>query len=72
MYVFTHFGEMMDFTFIMMPSRILLAKLTPPGVESSQMAFSATILMFNLFLVRNLVGVFINREFIGVEKENID
>ena len=57
---------------MMIPFNIILAKLTPPGIESSLMALSNTILNLNQFTIRGLLGVYINETFIGVEKENIE
>ena len=53
---------------IMMPSFILLAKVIPPGCESTMMAISAAIIGFSMTALRNLTGVFINNQFVGVTK----
>ena len=45
---------------VILPSKILLAKMTPRGIESSVMALSDSIVMMNQFMVRGLIGLAIN------------
>lgn len=54
----------------MMPSFILLARVIPPGFESTMMAISAAIIQFNISTLRNLIGVLLNYLFVGVSKDN--
>jgi len=70
--VFIAINEGIERSLLGIPLHIILAKLTPPGIESSLMALSNTILNLNQHTIRNLIGVWINKKFVGVEKENID
>jgi hypothetical protein len=54
----------------MMPSFILLARVIPPGFESTMMAISAAIIQFNISTLRNLIGVLLNYLFVGVSKDD--
>ena len=72
LFVFIQINEGIERSLLGIPLHIILAKLTPPGIESSLMALSNTILNLNQHTIRNLIGVWINKEFVGVEKENIN
>ena len=56
----------------MMPSFILLARVIPPGFESTMMAISAAIIQFNIETLRDLIGVLLNYLFVGVSKDNFE
>ena len=55
----------------MLPSFIIMAKLIPPGVESSMMSFTTTIIALNQFIIRNMLAVAINNNFVFVTKKNM-
>lgn len=71
-YTVSFFMESIELSLIMMPARIIIAKLTPPGIESSLMSLSASIIGFNLYTLRGLLGVFINKHFVGVDNDHLD
>lgn len=56
----------------LLPSDIIVAKLTPPGIESSMMVLSKTVIIFNQFVLRNIIGALINSTFIGITTSNIN
>ena len=67
MYIFVHLAETMEIVIILVPERIMVAKLVVPGTESAIMSLSYTILILNNFVLRNLVGVLINKYLIGID-----
>lgn len=54
------------------PMRITAAKIVPPGVEGTMMAFSITMVSMNLSIVRNMLGALLNHTFIHVTHDNIE
>jgi hypothetical protein len=50
----------------------MTARITPPGIEGTMMAFSTTLIQLNQFTIRNLLGVFINSKFVQVSSDNMD
>lgn len=50
---------------------MIAARLVPPGVDATMMAFSTTLLQLDMFTIRNLLGVFINKKFVGVTYDNL-
>ena len=57
----------------MLPTGIMLARLTPPGLEGTMTSFSFSIIILNQFMLRLLVGAVINGNFVHppVEAKNI-
>ena len=55
----------------LLPSNIIVAQIVPPGVEASMGAFTSTIVTFNLFAVRGLIGAMINNTFFQVTRDTI-
>jgi hypothetical protein len=72
LYLFgSQFAEIMEIIILQIQIKIMIAQIVPPGVEGTVMAFGSTILGFDMFLIRNLIGVFVNSKFFGVTTENI-
>jgi hypothetical protein len=65
------FAGVIEKILTLLPSNIIVAQIVPPGVEASMSAFTSTIVTFNMFAVRGLVGVFINNTFFHVTRETI-
>lgn len=42
------------------PCYIIVSLVTPKGIEATMVTFTSTILTFNLFTVKALIGVYIN------------
>jgi hypothetical protein len=61
----------MELLLLQIQIKIILARIAPPGVEGTLMAFGSTILQLDIFTIRNLFGVFVNSKFVGVTTENI-
>ena len=59
-YIFVGFMEHLEHALTMMPSIILTAKLTPPGIESTIMSLSLTIVRVNQFSLRSSIGILVN------------
>ena len=57
------------FTFF--PSLVMIGKMIPPGIEGTMYSLSVTILILNQFIIRNLMGVWVNYQFIGISKHNM-
>lgn len=57
---FSHFGCMLIF-----------AKLMPVGVESTISSITGSILLINLFILRNIMGVIFNRISFNVTRDNL-
>lgn len=66
-----HFAEEIERDLTMMPNHIIISKLIPNGIESTMMAFSSTIIKLNAHVIRNLLGVFINDNFVGVTNKTL-
>ena len=58
--------------FSFFPSFVLVSKMIPPGIESTMMSLSTSIIILNQFLLRQLMGLIINDTFIHVTKKNMD
>jgi hypothetical protein len=57
--------EFIEITLFMLQTRIIIARMIPPGVEATMMAFFNTLIALDLFNERTLVGVFLNKTFVG-------
>ena len=53
-----------------LPSLVLFQKLAPDHVEAIIMAFSACIVNLSEGLMSDLIGVFINKQFIGMTSDD--
>ena len=53
-----------------LPCMVMFQKMTPPHVEATMMAFSASVMNLSNGLVGQLVGVWIN-SYVGVSKDNL-
>ena len=54
------------------PSNIIISTVTPEGIEGSMLSLTSTIITLNLYTVKSLVGVLVNKLFTHVKKENIE
>ena len=64
--------EHLEHSLTMMPSIILTAKLTPPGIESTIMSFSTTIVRINQYSLRGYIGILLNQFLLKVTKADIE
>jgi len=55
-----------------LPAMIIVSKATPPGIEATMCALAVTLLILNQFILRSVMGVLINDNFIFVSKGQID
>jgi hypothetical protein len=58
---FSHFGCVLIF-----------AKLVPVGIESSMSSIKDSVVLINLFILRNIMGVILNRAFFNVTRDNLE
>ena len=58
------------FTFF--PSIIMVSKMIPPGVESTMYSLSITIIALNQFIIRAIMGVYVNDQFVHVSKGHME
>jgi hypothetical protein len=70
-FLFGTFAEAIERALTMMPVFIIMAKLIPPGVESSMMALNTTVVNLKSMLISPFMGVFINDYFVHVTKKNM-
>ena len=54
-----------------LPCMVMFQKMTPPHVEATMMAFSASVMNLSNGLVGQLIGVFINKHFVGVTEKDL-
>ena len=55
----------------LIPSSIIVNQIVPPGVEASMAAFTSTIVTFNLFGLRGLIGALINDYSVQINRQTI-
>jgi hypothetical protein len=67
----SQFAEVMEIIILQIQIKIIIARIVPPGIEGTIMAFGSTILYLDMRTIRNLFGVFINSNFVGVTAKNI-
>ena len=60
----------LELILLMVPASIMMAKIIAPGIEGTMFSLVGSILTISIMIMRNLLGVFINR-YIGVTKEKI-
>ena len=61
-----------EFALTQLPAIVLFQKLIPPHVESTLSAFSSGIINISNGLLGQLIGVAVNKLFIGVTKDNLE
>jgi hypothetical protein len=60
-----------QFALSQLPAIVLFQKLTPPHVETTMMAFSMSVVNLTMGFTGNIIGVFINKVFVGVTSEDL-
>lgn len=60
----------LEIILLMVPASIIMAKIIAPGIEGTMFSLTGSILTISFMVMRNLLGVFINR-YIGVTKEKM-
>lgn len=60
-----------QFALSQLPSLVLFQKLTPPHVEATMMAFSASIVNMSRGLIGQLTGVAINKLFLHITQDDL-
>jgi hypothetical protein len=55
-----------------MPGLVLLSKIIPKNIEASLFAFATGILNFSSNQVSSLMGVYVNKWFVGADENNLD
>lgn len=68
----SQFVEAIEISIFMTQSRIICARLIPPGVEGTMMAFSTTIIGIDMFAIRLVMGLILNQLFVGMNKDNME
>lgn len=51
---------------------IMVSKMIPPGIESTMYSLSITVVVLNQFIIRAMMGVWVNDEFVGVRKGHME
>ncbi len=54
------------------PCNIIVSLVTPDGIEASMLSVTSTIITLNLYTVKSLVGVLVNKLFTHVNNENLE
>lgn len=65
-------AETFERGFVYLPAMILVAKITPPGIESTMYSLAVTALALSQFLIRNSAGVLINDNFVHVDNAHME
>ena len=60
------------FAFTQLPTLVLFQKLVPDHVEATMMALSASVINLSRGLMGDLMGVFINKTFIGITEKDFE
>lgn len=66
------FATVLEKELAILPSFIIMSKSIPPGVEATMFSFTATIINLNQFVLRALIGSWINDTFVGVTSLSLD
>ena len=56
----------------LIPTNTIVSLVCPKGIESSMQSLTSSIVILNLYLIKGVVGVLINKFFVGAEEKNID
>ena len=60
----------LELILLMVPASIMMAKIIAPGIEGTMFSLTGSIITISIMVLRNMLGVFINR-YIGVTKEKM-
>lgn len=56
----------------LIPTNTIISLVCPKGIESSMQSLTSSIVILNLYLIKGVVGVLINKFFVGAEEKNIE
>ena len=54
------------------PVNTIVSLVCPKGIEASISSVNMTIIILNMFVLKGLVGVLVNRLFVGVDNTNLE
>ena len=54
------------------PSNIIVSLIVPEGIEASMLSLTSTIITLNLYTIKSLVCVIVNKLFTHVTNENLE
>ena len=60
-----------NFALTQLPTLVMFQRLTPPNVEATMMAFAASFVNMSRGLIPDMMGVFINKNFVGVTENDL-
>ena len=56
----------------LIPTNTIISLVCPKGIESSMQSLKSSIVVLNMYLIKGLVGVLINKIFVGAEEKKIE
>ena len=68
----SHLSETVEFVVVMFVTKVVTARISPPGIEAFLMALGTTITQLSLWTLRNLMGTLINVLFIHMTTSNLE
>jgi len=72
-YVFSHlFDDTMEKILLFYPSTIFVAQIAAPGVEAFMSSIGGTIIQFNMFTLRSIIGLYCNKWFADITRDTIE
>ena len=66
------FMESIEKMLTSVPSNIIVSLVVPEGIEASMLSLTSTIITLNLYTIKSLVGVIVNKLFTHVTNENLE
>lgn len=64
--------EHLEVMIFMLHTRIITARMIPPGIEGTMMSFCSTIIHLDLFGLRKLMGLLVNKFIVGITVKNLE
>ena len=72
-YVFSHlFDDTMEKILLFYPSSIFVAQIAAPGVEAFMSSIGGTIIQFNMYTLRSIIGLYCNKWFANITRDTIE
>lgn len=66
------FMESIEKMITSVPSNIIISTVVPKGIEASMLSLTSTIITLNLYTIKSLIGVVVNKLFTHVTNENLE
>jgi len=54
------------------PVNTIVSLVCPKGIEASMTSVNTTIISLNMFVLKGIVGVLVNKLFVGVDNNNLE